>query len=141
MLAGALARSCSVLGGDRLGLARAERVRGLVVDGFGVEVVVGDLTVDTAGQTASRGGRLLPLTTKEYALLEYLARNAGRVVSRADICAHVWDDNHDPYSNAIEVYIHRLRKKIEKDSDDPQLIKSVRGAGYILVAPVSGAPS
>jgi len=52
------------------------------------------------------------LTTKEYTLLEYLARLKGRVVSRADISAHVWDDNHDPLSNAIEVYINRLRKKI-----------------------------
>ena len=96
------------------------------------EMVVGDLTVDTAGQTASRGGRLLPLTTKEYALLEYLARNAGRVVSRADICAHVWDDNHDPFSNAIETCINRLRRKV--DDGRPSLIQTRRGAGYLLVA-------
>ena len=96
------------------------------------EIVVGDLVVDTRGQVARRSGRVLALTTKEYALLEYLAQNAGRVVGRADICAHVWDDNHDPFSNAIEVYIGRLRRKV--DGDQEPLIHTRRGAGYILGA-------
>jgi DNA-binding response OmpR family regulator len=89
-----------------------------------------DLVVDTRGQTARRGGTLLPLTTKEYALLEYLARNAGRVVGRADISAHVWDDNHDPGSNAIDVCVTRLRRKV--DSGRAPLIHTRRGAGYVL---------
>ena len=93
-------------------------------------ITVGDLVVDTRGQAARRAGRAIPLTTKEYALLEYLAQNAGRVVGRADICAHVWDDNHDPFSNAIEVYINRLRRKV--DGGHPPLIHTRRGAGYIL---------
>ncbi len=96
------------------------------------EITIGDLVVDTRGQVARRSGRVLALTTKEYALLEYLAQNAGRVVGRADICAHVWDDNHDPFSNAIEVYIGRLRRKV--DGDGTPLIHTRRGAGYLLGA-------
>ena len=94
------------------------------------EITIGDLVVDTRGQVARRAGKIIPLTTKEYTLLEYLARNAGRVVGRADICAHVWDDNHDPFSNAIEVYINRLRRKV--DGGHAPLIHTRRGAGYIL---------
>ena len=94
------------------------------------EITIADLVVDTRGQTARRGGTLLPLTTKEYALLEYLARNAGRVVGRADISAHVWDDNHDPGSNAIDVCVTRLRRKV--DSGRAPLIHTRRGAGYVL---------
>ena len=94
------------------------------------EIVVADLVVDTRGQTARRAGSLLPLTTKEYALLEYLARNAGRVVGRAEISGHVWDENHDPGSNAIEVCINRLRRKVD-DGTTP-LIHTRRGAGYLL---------
>jgi two-component system copper resistance phosphate regulon response regulator CusR len=96
-------------------------------------IVVADLVVDTRGQTARRGGQRLPLTTKEYALLEYLARNAGRVVGRAEICGHVWDENHDPLSNAIEVCINRLRRKL--DDGRAPLIHTRRGAGYLLDAP------
>jgi len=95
-------------------------------------ITVADLTVDTRAQRAGRGGRQLPLTPKEYALLEYLARNAGTVVSRADLTAHVWDENHDPFSNAIEVHINRLRKKV--DAAGPPLIHTRRGAGYQLAA-------
>jgi DNA-binding response OmpR family regulator len=99
-------------------------------------LTVADLTVDTRAQRAERGGRVLALTPKEYALLEYLARNAGRVVSRADLTAHVWDDNHDPFSNAIEVNVNRLRKKV--DAHGPPLIRTRRGAGYQLAAPDGG---
>jgi two-component system copper resistance phosphate regulon response regulator CusR len=78
-----------------------------------------------------RDGRSIMLTTKEFSLLAFLARHEGHVVSRAEICAHVWDDNHDPYSNAIEVYINRLRRKIDSVGDSP-LIHTRRGAGYML---------
>jgi two-component system copper resistance phosphate regulon response regulator CusR len=94
-------------------------------------ITVGDLEVDTHRQTVRRGPRDVPLTTKEYAFLEYLARNAGRVVSRAEISAHVWDDNHDPMSNLIEVYVSRLRRKV--DGGEPvALFHTRRGAGYML---------
>ena len=66
-------------------------------------------------------------------MLEYLARNAGRVIGRAELCEHVWDANHDPFSNAIEVYINRLRKKVD-DAGGTPLIHTRRGAGYLLSA-------
>jgi two-component system, OmpR family, response regulator len=94
-------------------------------------LTVGDLTVDTRRQTASRAGRPLRLTTKEYTMLEYLAAHAGTVLSRADISAHVWDENHDPFSNALEVYIGRLRRKVDEGAARP-LIHTRRGAGYML---------
>ena len=90
-----------------------------------------DLTVDTRARRVERGGRAIPLTTKEYALLEYLARRQGDVVGRADIAEHVWDDSFDPLSNSIEVYIQRLRRKID-DGQAVKLIQTRRGAGYSL---------
>lgn len=95
-------------------------------------ITVGDLTVDLGAQRAERGGHTLALTTKEYVLLEYLARHAGRVIGRAELVEHVWDENHDPFTNAIEVYINRLRKKV--DAGRPPLIHTRRGAGYLLAA-------
>ena len=97
-------------------------------------LTIADLVVETASQRATRGGRELSLTTKEYALLEYLARNAGRVIGRAELSEHVWDQNHDPASNALEVYINRVRKKVD-GAGGPPLIHTRRGAGYMLVAP------
>ena len=94
-------------------------------------ITVADLTVDTRRQLATRGGRVVPLTTKEYAMLEFLARHAGRVVSRAEITGHVWDENHDPFSNALEVFVGRLRRKVDAGAATP-LIHTRRGAGYML---------
>jgi two-component system copper resistance phosphate regulon response regulator CusR len=92
---------------------------------------VADLELDTQAQRAARAGKPVTLTTREYALLEYLARNAGRVVGRAEISDHVWDDNYDPASNLIESYINRLRKKLDRPGLAP-LIHTRRGAGYFL---------
>ena len=100
------------------------------------EMRVADLVVDTRSQTVTRGGRQIALTTKEYALLEFLARSAGRVVGRAELTDHVWDEHHDPFSNAIEVYVNRLRKKIDVPGMEP-LIHTHRGAGYRLGAEAS----
>lgn len=95
------------------------------------QLCVADLALDTAAQTANRGGRSISLTHKEYALLEYLARNAGRVVGRAEIAEHVWDEQFDPFSNLIEVYVNRLRRKIDGPKEVP-LLHTRRGAGYQL---------
>src|SRR5580693_2655941 len=95
------------------------------------QIIVGDLTIDTGSQSVSRGSRSIVLTTKEYALLEFLARNAGRVVGRAEIAEHVWDETFDPFSNLIEVYVNRVRRKIDADSTKP-LLQTRRGAGYLL---------
>jgi DNA-binding response OmpR family regulator len=106
-------------------------LRRRTTDLLNAEVQIGSLRVNMASHTVDRAGRTIVLTTKEFALLAFLARHEGHVVSRAEICAHVWDDNHDPYSNAIEVYINRLRRKIDSVSDAP-LIHTRRGAGYML---------
>ena len=95
------------------------------------QIVIDDLVIDTGSQHASRGDVEINLTAKEYALLEFLARRPGQVVGRAEISAHVWDENHDPASNTIEVYINRLRRKIDLDDRAP-LIHTRRGAGYLL---------
>jgi DNA-binding response OmpR family regulator len=92
---------------------------------------VADLIVDTASQSAKRGGQPIVLTQKEYALLEFLARNAGRVVGRAEIAEHVWDETFDPFSNLIEVYVNRLRRKVDSGAKTP-LLHTRRGAGYML---------
>lgn len=90
----------------------------------------GDLILDTVTHFAYRGGKEIELTTKEYALLEYLMRNKNRIVSRSNILQHVWRHSFDPESNIIDVYIKRLREKIEYDPSQPQLIQSIRGVGY-----------
>ncbi len=94
-------------------------------------LAVADLQMDTRARRVERAGRPIPLTTKEYGLLEYLARRRGEVVSRADIAEHVWDDSFDPLSNLIEVYIQRLRRKVD-DGHPVKLIFTRRGAGYTL---------
>src|SRR5690606_12387664 len=79
---------------------------------------VGDLELDTATRQGKRGPRKFSLTTKEFAVLEYLMRNPGRVVSREQISDHAWDANYDPFSNIIDVYIARLRRKVDAEADD-----------------------
>jgi two-component system copper resistance phosphate regulon response regulator CusR len=96
-------------------------------------LAVEDLTVDTRARRVERAGRSIQLTTKEYALLEYLVRRRGEVVGRADIAEHVWDESFDPMSNLIEVYIQRLRRKVD-DGHPLKLIHTRRGAGYTLEA-------
>jgi two-component system copper resistance phosphate regulon response regulator CusR len=112
------------------------RVRALLRRGPALAAVVlrvADLTIDTRARRVCRGERQIPLTAKEYALLEYLTRRAGDVVSRSDIAEHVWDDSFDPMSNLIEVYIQRLRRKVD-DGHLETLIHTRRGAGYVLTA-------
>jgi two-component system copper resistance phosphate regulon response regulator CusR len=92
-------------------------------------VRVADLEVDLASGSVRRRGQLIQLTAKEFALLEFFARHVGQVVDRAAITAHVWDENHDPFTNVLEVLIRRLRRKID-DAYDPKLIHTLRGAGY-----------
>ena len=96
-------------------------------------LTVGDLALDTGARSARRGSRAIPLTAKEYAVLEVLMRHPGQVLTREHISQHAWDDNYDPFSNVIDVYIGRLRKKIDLPGDAPML-ETVRGAGYRLSA-------
>ncbi|MEO8879044.1 MAG: response regulator transcription factor [Gemmatimonadaceae bacterium] len=90
---------------------------------------IANLHVDLASRAVSRDGALIRLTAKEFSLLEFFVTHAGVVVDRASITAHVWDENHDPFTNVLEVLVRRLRRKIDDDFD-PRLIHTVRGAGY-----------
>lgn len=90
---------------------------------------IADLEVNLDAHRVCRGGRLITLTSKEFALLECFIQHQGRVLDRTAIIAHVWDDNHDPFTNAVEVVVNRLRRKID-DGHKPTLIHTMRGAGY-----------
>ena len=92
---------------------------------------VADLEVELASRQVRRGGRPIALTAKEFALRELLLRHPGEVVDRATITAHIWDTNHDPFANVLEVLVRRLRSKVD-DNFDHKLITTVRGAGYRL---------
>lgn len=110
------------------------RVRALARRGGDVKTPVlrvGDLTLDTITRMADRGGRKIELTTREYRLLEFLMRSAGRVCSRMIILEKVWDYHFDPGSNIVDVYLRKLREKIETGSD-VKLLHSVRGEGYVM---------
>ena len=114
------------------------RVQALLRRSTGVHeparLVVGDLTVDVLSRRVERANRQLDLRPREFALLEYLMRNAGKVVSKTMILAHVWDYSFDPQTNVVDVLVFRLREKIDKDFDI-KLLHTVRGIGYVIKAP------
>jgi len=94
-------------------------------------VHVGDLELDRLTQKVRRAGRRIDLTAKEYALLEYLAANAGRVLTRTMIMEHVWDESFEGLTNIVDVYVRHLRTKVD-EAHEKKLIRTVRGAGYCL---------
>lgn len=93
----------------------------------------GDLTLDPQKREVIRGGRGVDLTAKEFAILEYLLRHKGRVVSRTTLSEHAWDENFDAMSNVVDVTVYRLREKIH--APGTPLVHTVRGAGYVLRDP------
>jgi two-component system OmpR family response regulator len=95
---------------------------------------VGDLNMDLLSRKVSRGNREIELQPREFALLEYLMRNSGNVVSKTMILEHVWDYHFDPQTNVVDVLVHRLRNKIDKDFRK-KLLHTVRGVGYVLKVP------
>lgn len=105
--------------------ALARRVPGFLPE----RVRVADLSADLRSRTLTRGGRPIELTNKEWDLFEFFVRHHDAVVGRAAITAYVWDENHDPFSNALEVLVRRLRAKLD-DGFERKLIHTVRGAGY-----------
>jgi heavy metal response regulator len=92
---------------------------------------VANLVLDPATRSVTRGGQPITLTNREFALLEYLMRNAGRVLTRTAITEHVWDYDFDSGTNVIDVYVNYLRKKVDA-GHEPKLLHTVRGAGYVL---------
>jgi len=118
--------------GELLARLRAlTRRRGPVASAM---VEVGDLVIDTLRRSVRRNQREIALTGKEFAFLLHLARNAGRVIDRAELMEHVWDDAQNTYSNIIDVYASRLRRKID-DGEKVALFKTIRGTGFMLDAP------
>ena len=112
------------------------RVRALLRRGTAARAPVlqiADLTLDPAVRTVTRGGEAISLTNREFALLEYLMRNTGRVLTRTMIAEHVWDYSFDSGTNVIDVYVNYLRKKIDAGRER-KLIHTVRGVGYVLKA-------
>ena len=97
-------------------------------------IEVGAVRIDPSRKEVTRDGQIIHLTAKEYALLEYMARHAGTVLSRTQLIEHVWDMNFEPTSNVVDVYIGYLRNKVDRPFDLP-LIKTVRGHGYMLDLP------
>lgn len=95
---------------------------------------VGDLEIDLLGRTVRRSGKVIELLPREFRLLEYLVRNADRVVSRTMLLQHVWDLHFDPTTNVIDVYVGRLRRKLDSGEAYP-LLHTVRGVGFCLRAP------
>lgn len=110
------------------------RIRAMTRTAFGVSdslLSVGDLTMDTAAKVVKRGGKEIPLSAKEYALLEYLMHNVGIVLPREKIENHIWNFDYEGGTNVVDVYIRYLRKKID-EGYDKKLIHTVRGRGYVL---------
>ena len=114
-------------------VARLRAVLRRPADALPSVLTVGALSLDTGTRAARRNHREIALTAKEFAVLEVLMRHAGQVLTREHISQHAWDDNYDPFSNVIDVYIGRLRRKLEFPGESPML-ETVRGAGYRLSA-------
>jgi DNA-binding response OmpR family regulator len=100
---------------------------------------IADLELDTRTRRVLKRGVEVPLTAREYALLEYLVRRAGEVVGRAEISEHVWDESYEPFSNVIEVYVRRLRRKLD-DPGAESVIRTRRGEGYQIVGAATDRP-
>jgi len=111
------------------------RVRALIRRASGVtepaHLTVGDMTLDLLTREVARAGRRIELQPREFALLEYLMRNAGRVISKTMILERVWDYHFDPQTNVVDVLVSRLRSKVDKDQSEKR-IQTIRGVGYVL---------
>lgn len=105
-------------------LRRQERLTGHVRK-------VGDLEIDLLARSAQRGGEPIDLSPKEFALLDYLTRHAGRVISEEEMIDHVWGLKFDPQTNVVNVYLHRLRRKVDRPGQPP-LIHTIRGRGFLF---------
>ena len=112
-------------------VARVESLQRRVTSSALTRLRVDDLELDLLERKAARGGRRIELTTREFRLLEFLARHTGQVVTRAMLLQGVWDIHYDPQTNVVDVHVSRLRQAVDKDFEKP-LIHTVRGVGYSL---------
>ncbi len=111
------------------------RIRALVRRGKKADPVVltiANLTLNPATRTAKRGNKTIILTTREYALLEYFMRHPNQIITKTELLEHVWDYNYNGLSNIVETYVKYLRKKLQTNPEDHELIHTMRGSGYIL---------
>ena len=115
-------------------LARLRAIVRRAGDPVPTNIVVGDLAIDTARRVVTRGDRAIDLTAKEYAFLVHMARNVGCVVTRAELMTHVWDDTRTSYTNVIDVYASRLRRKLD-EGEPVALFSTLRGVGFRLEQP------
>jgi DNA-binding response OmpR family regulator len=112
-------------------LARVRALLRRAPRAIAAELTVGSLRLEPATRTAVRSGRTIELTAKEFAVLDYLMRNAGSIVSASDLIDHAWDSNYDGYSNVVQTYVRYLRRKLSLPGEaDP--ITTVRGSGYTI---------
>ena len=102
------------------------------------KLTAGPLTLETRSRLVRVRGREIALTAKEYAFLEYLVRHAGDVVTRSEIAEHVWDEHYDPFSNVVDVYVQRLRRKLDQPGIE-SIIRTRRGEGYQLAVSMKTA--
>ena len=114
-------------------VARVESLLRRSADASATALRVDDLELDLLQRRARRGGRTLDLTAREFRLLEYLARHAGKVVTRTMLLKGVWDIHYDPQTNVVDVHVSRLRQAVDKEFERP-LIHTVRGVGYSMYA-------
>ncbi len=112
-------------------LARIRTIQRIASKTNSNKITVDDLQIDIASRKVTRGTKEIALTSKEFTLLHYLARHANQVISKNQLLENAWEISFDPESNIVEVYMHQLRKKIDKGFDTP-LIKTIIGAGYML---------
>jgi two-component system, OmpR family, response regulator len=111
-------------------LARLEAICRRTLDRPAPQMTVGDTTLDLTTRRVTRGGEEIDLTPKEFSLLELLMRHAGHVVTRKMLCEHIWEGDWEGMTNLIEVHINRLRKKLDREGENPT-IQTVRGRGYV----------
>ncbi len=113
------------------------RIRALMRRGNKADPVIlsiDNLSLNPATRIAQRGGEIISLTTREYSLLEYFMRHPNQVITKSELLEHVWDYNYSGISNIVETYIKYLRKKLQVNSGDKELIHTMRGSGYVLKA-------
>jgi len=121
-------------------LARLRALTRRAADSQSAQFIIGDLVVDRHRRSARRGKRDIALTAREFEFLSYMCSNAGRVVSRAELMEHVWGETRPSYSNIIDVYASRLRRKID-DEEEVALFTTMRGSGFMLDAPAAAEGS
>ncbi len=113
-------------------LARVRAILRRPHEKLGEVLTARDLELDTIKRTVSRSGRSISLTAKEFSILEYLLRNKNRVINKHSIMTHVWDFDADVLPNNVEVFVNYIRKKVDKPFDEPPIIQTMRGFGYII---------